>query len=116
MLCLVAARNIKQGEILIAPELPMLSSQEVNEMVMEIGEEEEVEMVMVSSPNDLGVQKKSNKASPNFLKQGGDVEDYDGDVNLDGREEDDMEEDAVGGQGGDGFDIESSDEDQEIYL
>lgn len=33
-----------------------------------------------------------------------------------GQEEDDMEEDAVGGQGGDGFDIESSDEDQEIYL
>ena len=53
--------------------------------------------------------KKSNKASPNFLKQGGDVEDY-------GQEEDGMEEDAVGGQGGDGFDIESSDEDQEIYL
>ena len=44
------------------------------------------------------------------------MEDYDGDVNLDGQEEDDMEEDAVGGQGGDGFDIESSDEDQEIYL
>ena len=61
---------------------------------------------------DVSVQKnqtKSNKASPNFLKQGGDVEDY-------GQEEDDMEEDAVGGQGGDGFDIESSDEDQEIYL